>query len=171
MRLPAALLASLACACASIRVGTDYDVEADFTTFETYGWVESDPGEHSDELTARRVRAAVDDVLASSGFRAVDSEPDFRVAFQFVRRDRVRITDHGSVHAYHAFGAWGVRDIDVYEYQEGTLILDVVDAATDRLVWRGTARQVVDDDRTPEERTARVRAAVEALLERFPPQR
>ena len=57
----------------------------------------------------------------------------------------------------------------VHEYTEGTLILDVLDAATKSLVWRGTAQAEAlpsVDVSTPQ---ARIREAVRRILERFPP--
>jgi len=54
-------------------------------------------------------------------------------------------------------------------YDEGTVVLDIIDPKTRNLVWRGSAQSRVDDGDTPEERDARVNEAYRRILERFPP--
>ena len=57
-----------------------------------------------------------------------------------------------------------------YEYLEGTLTLDIVDARTGGLIWRGWAREELDADTlTPEVLRQFVNVAVQKILERFPP--
>ena len=62
------------------------------------------------------------------------------------------------------FGASRVR-----EYTQARLVLDVLDARTDELIWRGSATKSLDDDPTPEAIHKYVKAAVEKILEKFPP--
>ena len=69
-------------------------------------------------------------------------------------------------------GGWGVEprtETNVYAYDEGMLILDVLRPEPAQLLWRGVARAVVDPGASPEEREARIRQAVRQLLEAFPP--
>jgi hypothetical protein len=167
--LLAPLLAAALCACSSLETSFDYDTAADFSRLSTYTWIETTPGAEASSLTLQRVRAAVDEALAARGYRADSQAPDFLVAAHISTEERTQVTDWG--YTYAPRGAWyGARDIDVYTYQEGTLILDVVDAASRSLMWRGTASRMVDPSWTPEEREEIVREAVAELLERFPPQ-
>jgi uncharacterized protein DUF4136 len=55
---------------------------------------------------------------------------------------------------------------DVELYEEGSLLLDIVDVGERRLVWRGIAQAKMDPTPTPEERNERVRVALHAMLER-----
>ena len=57
----------------------------------------------------------------------------------------------------------------VREYTLARLVLDVLDARTDELIWRGWATKSLDDNPTPEAVQKYVTAAVEKILERFPP--
>ncbi len=57
----------------------------------------------------------------------------------------------------------------VREYVQAKLVLDVVDARTDELIWRGWATKSLEDNPTPEAVRKYVKAAVEKILERFPP--
>ncbi len=57
----------------------------------------------------------------------------------------------------------------VREYLQAQLVLDVVDARTNELIWRGWATDYLDDNPTPEAVRKYVKAAVEKILEKFPP--
>ena len=57
----------------------------------------------------------------------------------------------------------------VREYTLAKLVLDVLDARTDELIWRGWATKSLDDNPTPEAVQKYVKAAVEKILEEFPP--
>ena len=55
------------------------------------------------------------------------------------------------------------------EYLQGTLVLDIIDARTNELIWRGWANTVLDHDPEPEEVHMYVNEAVRKMLEEFPP--
>jgi hypothetical protein len=57
----------------------------------------------------------------------------------------------------------------VREYDEGTLLLDVLQSGSGALLWRGSGVATVREKSTPEKRTKRINAAVKKILERFPP--
>ena len=63
-----------------------------------------------------------------------------------------------------------VQDTYVREYDEGTLIIDIVDAGSNELVWRGAAQGEVNLAASPQEREQRAQDAVQRILEDFPPQ-
>lgn len=163
------LLALAATACSSLDTSFDYDTEADFSQLRAYTWIEDDGASEAASLTLRRVRTAVDETLARRGYRADAQAPDFFVAAHVTTAEKIEVTDWG--YTTPSRGGWyGRRDIDVYTYDQGTLVLDVVNATSRSLIWRGTASRTVDASWTPEKREEVVREAVEALLEAFPPQ-
>ena len=62
---------------------------------------------------------------------------------------------------------WGDA-VDVHQYQEGTLALDVFDTRSHRPVWHGWAKNELSDDDI-ERSAAPVQRAVAAVLAKFPP--
>ncbi len=56
------------------------------------------------------------------------------------------------------------------EYEEGSLIIDVVDPQTRQLMWRGSAQAKLNDTDPPSARQAKIRQAVRGILKRFPSQ-
>jgi len=166
MRLLAATTLLVA-ACSSVATNYDYDTSYDFTKLKTYAWARAVGQPEASPLVLERIRAAVDAELGKRGYTRVGKEADFLVATFAGRQSRIQVTDWG--YRYGPPGYWYHGGIDVYQYEEGTLILDVVDGKSKRLVWRGTATSTIDPSATPEKRTEKINAAVAKVLERFPP--
>ena len=162
------LFAALLAGCATISTNFDYDTGFDFAGLQSYDWKTVDPGADEDPLSRRRVERALNEGLTAGGYRRDSSNPDFYVAIHVGSEDRIDVVNWGYGYGRGA-GRYGPRDVSVYTYQEGTLIIDMVDARSDELVWRGTARRVFTSAPTAEEKTRIVNQAVQKLLAGFPP--
>ena len=56
------------------------------------------------------------------------------------------------------------------DYQVGTLQIDLIDGRDGKLVWRGSARQVLRNNApNPAERAAAIRETVAKVLAQYPP--
>ena len=51
----------------------------------------------------------------------------------------------------------------------GTLVIDVLDATREQLVWRGVGVKELDIDTKPEKRDEAVVKAVDKILKNYPP--
>jgi hypothetical protein len=123
----------------------------------------------------------VDSELAARGFRKVTSDPDFLVAYHVSLDRRQSVQTLNSYYGYgpgwgYGYGSsyrpgyWaGAPEAYVYEYEEGTLILDIVDPENKELMWRGSAQDEVHFKSTPGEDRAQLNEAVHKMLEKFPP--
>ena len=108
--------------------------------------------------------------MAARGLAPSNAQPDLEVVYHVGAQDKIQVTDWGYRYSDYYWG-YGGRQIDVYQYTEGTLVIDLVDAATDNLVWRGSGSGVVDQtQRTPEEMQARMNDIVAKIMKSFPPQ-
>ena len=68
------------------------------------------------------------------------------------------------------WAAPGYTETRRVDYPVATLQLDLFDAKDGKLVWRGSAKQIVrEQPQSPEERTALIRATVAKLLAQYPP--
>ena len=56
---------------------------------------------------------------------------------------------------------------DAGVYEQGTLIVDLLDAKTGRLAWRGAGRHVFQPEQTADERSERIDRAVAAVVGEF----
>jgi hypothetical protein len=171
------LLVALAVAvagCASkptLRVSAERSSTADFAAYQTYRWA-SPPPEASLErprtgrdLMDWRLRAAIENQLAAKGYTRVSSgRADLVVAAHIDLRDMNTETVGDYIDYRKSGGQEGPQEAYVFGYQEGTIIVEVVEAATQHLVWRGAASPLIDPEGQPE----RLREAVQHMMARFP---
>lgn len=187
MRAASVILGIALSGCSTLEISYDYDPKANFTGLETYAWLDEpqkptgDPRIDGNTILKSRVHEAVDGALAARGFRRVADDPDFLVAYHVSLDRRQSVQTLNSYYGYspgwgYGYGAayrpgyWaGVPQTYVYEYEEGTLILDVVDPETRELIWRGSAQDEVSFKSTPEKDQAQLDEAVQRMLEHFPP--
>jgi hypothetical protein len=185
-RRAAALAARLAAvagallACAGVDVSQDYDTAADFSGLRSFDWfpggrpASGDPEVDSPFLD-RRIQDALVRELGSRGFIKVeDRTPDFFVNYHVSVRQKLSSSGMSVGYGVGSWGSWGgvgvgVGTPSVRSYDEGTLVIDVIDAESKQLLWRGTGSQAVKSSPKPHETTAAVDRAVAAILAQFPP--
>ena len=63
----------------------------------------------------------------------------------------------------------GNTQLDVYQYEEGTFILDFVDPESMELIWRGIAQGELRNYSSPVKRYERIDEVVQKVLSNFPP--
>ena len=172
-------------ACASIRVASDFDPGVDFVDYETFDWLEpplveeprsaeeapADPFARN-TLVDHRVRTGVDEALARLGYeKRAGSDADFAVRYEIVNREVTRSSPGfvtGGFGRRRFVGAGIYHPGTVRTFEEGTLILDVIDTRTQRIAWRGWGATRTRDGHLDAERLQRV---IERILEKFPPPR
>lgn len=165
-------------ACSSVKIQTDFDPQADFSRYETYDWmpqagdIRVSNNLTSNDLLDSRIRRAVDAQLSEMGYRKTSSNPDFHVAYHVAIEGKldVQTVNRHYGYGYGWYGRVVTQDTYVREYEEGTFVLDIIDAGANQLAWRGAAQGEVRRNTDPEEREQRVREVVAMVLERFPPQ-
>jgi hypothetical protein len=180
-------LAAMVAGCSSLEISYDFDPKADFAGLKTYGWIKEppkptgDPRIDGNTILETRIHDAVDSGLVARGFRKVSADPDFLVAYHVSLDRRQSVQTLNSYYGYgggwgYGYGAsyrpgyWaGAPETYVYEYEEGTLILDIVDPKNKELIWRGSAQDEVHFKSTPEKDQAQLNEAVRKMLEKFPP--
>lgn len=173
--LAVAILLAVLSGCSSLTVNYDYDNNVDWTKFKTYAWMEGPPSQ-SDPTSAlpntglleQRVHSSVKYEMEQRGITQGD-DSDLLVVYHLGTQEKIQVTDWGYRYSDYYWG-YGGRQIDVNQFTEGSLVIDLIDAETKNLVWRGTGTGVVDkSQRTPEEMQARVDEVVNKVMKSFPP--
>jgi hypothetical protein len=162
-------------ACSTMRISYDYDPQTDFSNRKTFGWYPVPGQEQEDELVIKQVKSEVNQQLESKGLKWEPEKPDFMIVIHGGKVSKVDIVDwgysYGGPGRYGRYGPYSTsRRIDVHEYEEGSLILDFVNAESKELIWRGTATDALEPNDTPDERRKQIHEAVTKILRKYPPQ-
>lgn len=170
-------------ACASgPRISTDFDPQVDFSRYRSFAFHDPLAVERDGYATpaSRTMREAARREMEALGFVYDDAAPDLRVNINAYMSERAEVVALPEVRhafyysyrarAYVAAPYWTERT-QVYNYTEGTLNIDLVDARERRLVWEGVAVGRVARLKDPAERAARIDRAIAAILGAFPPRR
>jgi hypothetical protein len=171
------VVATLAVAAAGCRTGVTagaaYDTAVPFGHPVSFAWDEPDALPIGDSrLDANpfflaRVHGAVERAFSARGIRYDPVKPTLLVHHHATVRDRVEVyaVDRTSGYSDSSYGP----GTQVYEYEEGTFLIDVADAATKQIVWRGWATADLADalDR-PKELDRLVDLSIEKMFAKFP---
>ncbi len=167
-----------------VNVNFDYDTTTNFAAYKTFDWA-PDPDNATQALDAaqattrngllsNRIKASVNNEMATKGFALSTDNPQLLAVFHLGVQDKIQVSDWGYGYSNYYYGGYhgyyGGRTMDVYQYQEGRLIIDLVDAATHNLVWRGTGESVMQGgQKSPEEVQYRIDSVVNKIMANFPP--
>lgn len=149
-------------------VTIDYDKAFDFSTVKTYSIAVGTKWEN--DLSERRVLAEIDSEIAGKGWKKVTDNPNVQVvihgATQTKRNANTFYSGMGG-YGYRGFGGMGTASTVVSEYKVGSLVVDIFDAKTKNLIYRGTAEDEISDN--PNKNKSRLEKASTKLFKNFPP--
>lgn len=174
--LAAAVIAALAAAnCATtMTVSSHMDRDLDFSRYRTFDWGPADalptgdPRLDQNPFFKDHVQGAVEKQLFARGIElSTAGTPDLLIHYHANITQRIDVN-----RVDRAYGYCSGRDCpaDTIEYEAGTLVLDIIDTRSNRLIWRGWAEGSVDGVIDNQEwMEARIDEAVRRILERLPP--
>jgi hypothetical protein len=159
--------------CASISTGADYPAGIRLDQYKTFDWGAGDSMPVGDSRLDRnpffdaRVRAAVELELAAKGLSRVTASPDLLVHYHASVRQRVDVIRADEARGYSSTELRASEK--VVEFDEGTLIVDVVEPKGKTVVWRGWSQTdvggLIEDPRAMEKR---INSSVRLMMQRFP---
>jgi Domain of unknown function (DUF4136) len=161
------------------KVKIDFDRDADFSHVQRYEWRTHPVFERNPQLKEvysvgiQLVLSAGNRELIKRGLHPVESEPDVFVTFFLAAQDaeRLKTTIESSPWWVSGYGWYGTPTwtyTEVEPYRQGTLVIDVVDARTSKLLWRAYCSDEIDDMR---QRHKNINSIVGKSLGKFPPKK
>lgn len=148
------------------KVVTDYDHSTDFGQYKTYSWIRV---KVPDPLWVDRVTQAVDTALASKGLSKVAADGDVGVAAFGSSHDQPTLQTFydnvGGGWFWRGFG--GVATTTVEHTPVGTLVVDLFDNRTKKLIWRGVANDTLSGK--PDKDEKKMQKDVQDMFKHFPP--
>jgi hypothetical protein len=169
----------------SPKVAVDSNSRADFSKYKTFAWMDSDvkAGQNPvyyNQLATQSVENTMSDVLQQKGLAQNEANPDLLIGYHFFVENKTRTVANPSTPFYGPYmgwGRWGFRgwgptwwgyggtQYTEEQYKAGTLVVDMVDARTRKLVWRGAVENAVS---SPTRITAQLTKEAERIVEKFP---
>jgi hypothetical protein len=179
MRLISALaLTAFLAGCASgPTILTNRAPDFSLTNFQTFGFLQplsTDSGNVQTLTSATLIDAATFE-LQNAGLRRDDTDPDLVVNFVISTRETLQSRPSSGASMHHGRGRYGtwsgysmsMSTTEIVQRTEGTLGIDVINAAALQLVWEGSATARITDS-MQQNRDQVIRDAVADIFKKFP---
>ena len=144
---PAAVLVGTLAGCATSTVSAHVERGVTFTNYVTYDWGPpdnqpvGDPRLDNNPFFRDFLQGAIEKRLAAKGFeRATSAAPDLLIHYHAAVNQKVDVYSVDTANGY-CYQDCQPRFVD---YEQGTLMLDVVDARTNKVVWRGWSQDTMN---------------------------
>ena len=145
------------------KVSIDSDPAASFGSYKTYAWAKGTPSPNP--LGEQRIHDGVMAQLATKGLVQASGAPDLFVSTHMTAHEEKELVTSG-----FGYGPWwgsgGYATASVHTYVKGTLLVDLYDAKTRKLVWRGTAVGTASDK--PSKNTEKLNKALNKMFAKYP---
>jgi hypothetical protein len=154
-------------------VKTDYDRAADFNLYKTYSW---EKVHTQNPLRVDRIKEAVNSALASKGWTQVESGGNISIMAMEMT------SSHQTLNTYYdgfgggwgwrgrfggGFGGFGDATTTEETYKVGTLVVDLFDSNTKKLIWRGSSSDTLSDK--SDKNIKNLDKGVDKMFDHFPP--
>jgi hypothetical protein len=177
-----ALAALLPASALAQDVTYDYNASRDFTRLKTYSvrpapTSETTTGQttvYDSPFVTERTHAAIAAQLEGRGLTRDDADPDVYVTTRRTFRKEYLVYPYG----YPGWGSgyygpsfyygWGWGGWYREEKIKGILTIDVTDADTGELLWRGLGERTIHPTSSPERRAKRINKEVTKIFKNFP---
>jgi len=152
------------------QVKTDYDRSTNFGQYKTYSWEQV---KTKDLLLVDRIKNAVNAALSAKGWKQVDSGGDVSIiAIEMTQNQQTLNTFYdgfGGGWGWRRFGGGGFGEATTTTetYKVGTLVVDLFDTKTKKLVWRGSSSDTLSNNSN--KNIKNLDEGVEKMFKKFPP--
>jgi hypothetical protein len=165
----------IAAACSSIKVSSDFDKSAGFSSYKTYSFTpEAQKMEGLNDLNRTRLLNAIETELAAKGFSKTETNPDVLIDIKLKGEQKQTATatssgGYGGGYRYGWGGGFSTTTINYDTYVDGTLFVDMIDARKNQLVWQGRGTKTVDPEASQKKREDNINYAVKQIFTKYPP--
>jgi hypothetical protein len=148
---------------AAQQVSVNYNHNQSFAQYRTYAWGSNNANQVQNSILAQVAQQDINSALQGKGLRMVqeNQNPDLIV------------TGNGGMRQQTSYSAWGMRGIGggmggitPEQSVEGTLIVDLYEAKTQSLVWRGIAQNTLNQNGNKNQQM--VEKAIQKMFKQWP---
>ena len=167
MKIKFALCAMIVCVASAAAVGqqvsVNYNHNDSFSQFHTYAWAANNANQIQNSILAQVAQQDIDTAMQGKGLQKVQESqnPD------------LILTANGGMREQTSYSAWGMRGIGggmggitPQQNVEATLIVDLYDAKSQSLVWRGIAQDTLSSNGNKNQSI--VQSAISKMFKQWP---
>lgn len=165
------LMVALGSCAPAVTTFMDKDADVDVRQFKTFSWQRSPSAEspthplYYNELNDKRIRSAADKTLRAKGYQPAEGNTELVIHYHIIVESKSVVKAEPSGIRYSPY--WMEKQLFTMQYDEGTLIFDLMDPKTNSLIWRGWAVGVLDDIK-PEKIETIIGRTVERIFKKLP---
>ena len=147
MKTKFALCVMILCSAVTVAVGqsvsVNYNHSQSFSQFHTYAWASNNANQIQNSILAQVAQQDIDTAMQGKGFTKVEEaqKPDLLLTANGGMKQETSYTAMGM----RGFGG-GMGSITPQQNVIGTLIVDLYNASTQSLVWRGIAQNTLSNN-------------------------
>jgi len=167
MKTRFALCAVLVCMTCTIAVGqqvsVNYNHSANFAQYHTYAWGTNNANQIQNSILAQVAQQDINSAMKGKGFNMV----------QETQNPDIILIASGGMRQQTSYSAWGMRGIGggmggitPEQNVEGTMVVDLYDAKTKSLIWRGIAQNTLNSNGNKNQQM--VEKAVQKMFKQWP---
>jgi len=145
------------------QVSVNYNHDVDFSQFHTYAWGSNNANAIKDSILAQVAQQDINAAMQSKGLTLVqeNQNPD------------LLLTANGGMREQTSWNAWGMRgwgggmgSITPEQNVVGTMIVDLFNAKSQELVWRGIAENTLNNKGNKNQEM--VQKAIDKMFKQWP---
>jgi hypothetical protein len=165
----ALVLALVACTLTRAQeVTTNSMPGTDFSKYHSYKWVTIEGATQPNQILDAQIKASIDSQLAAKGLTKTDADSaDLYIGYQASIDQQKQWNAYGMGGGPRWGGGMGTATSSTINV--GTLVLDMYDPSTKKLVWTGRATKTLDPGNSQEKKQKNLDKAMQKLLKNFPP--
>lgn len=133
--------------CATMNVSSHIERNVNFADYVTYDWGPpdklpvGDPRLDNNPFFNDYLMGAIEKRLAAKGFeRVLTDQPDLLIHYHASVNQKLDVYEVDSSYGY----CYGNCQPQIVDFELGTLVIDVVDPKTNKVVWRGWAQDTMN---------------------------
>jgi len=163
--------------CNSVKVVADYDQSTNFMNYKTFAFYKKgiDRVEISD-LDKRRILKGIEAELIAKGFTKSEN-PDILVNIFTKAKRKVDVYNNNAFGGFSFGGYYGWYPwyygpnfgVQISEYTEGTLFIDLIDADKKELIWQGIGSGGLSTSGNVAKKEGRIKEFVNEIMAQYPP--
>jgi hypothetical protein len=145
------------------QVSVNYNHNQSFSGFHTYAWASNNTNQIQNSILAQVAQQDIDSAMQGKGLQKVQES----------QKPDLILLASGGMRQQTSYNAWGMRGIGggmggitPQQNVEATLVVDLHDAKSQSLVWRGIAQETLSNNGDKNQKM--VQSAVSKMFKQWP---